>query len=151
MPRNRSGSKARDAAADPGRPRAASQRQLRVGEELRHVIARLLERGVLHDPAVAGFSFTVTEVRVSPDLKNATAFVTPLGGEGGAAAVKALNHAAPHLRALIGHEMRLRHTPRLGFVLDTSFDQATRIDRILRDIHQDEPGGPEAAEDDDGA
>jgi ribosome-binding factor A len=114
--------------------RGASQRQLRVGEELRHVIARLLERGALRDPALAMLSITVTEVRVSPDLKNATAFVTPLGGQGGAAAVRALNHASAHLRGLVAAEVRLRHAPRLSFVLDTSFDHASRIDRILRAI-----------------
>lgn len=135
MPRSRSGKSGRTASLgrDAG-PQGASQRQLRVGEELRHVVARLLERGVLRDPAVAGRSFTVTEVRVSPDMKNATAFVTPLGGEGGAEAVKALNHAAPHLRSLMAHEVRLRHTPRLSFLLDTSFDHATRIDRLLREV-----------------
>lgn len=118
----------------PSSGRGASQRQLRVGEELRHVIARLLERGALRDPALAMVSITVTEVRVSPDLKNATAFVTPLGGQGGAAAVRALNHASAHLRGLVAAEVRLRHAPRLSFVLDTSFDHASRIDRILRAI-----------------
>lgn len=113
-------------------PQGASQRQLRVGEELRHVVARLLERGVLRDPAVAGRSFTVTEVRVSPDMKNATAFVTPLGGEGGAEAVKALNHAAPHLRSLMANEVR-RHTPRLA---SCSIPRSTahRIDQVLRAV-----------------
>jgi ribosome-binding factor A len=107
------------------------QRQLRVGEELRHVLARLIERGALDDPALSGLSITVTEVRVSPDLKNATAFVVPLGGQGGAGAVKALNHAQAYLRGLVAGEMRLRFAPRLTFALDTSFDNASRIERIL--------------------
>ena len=64
-----------------GRAKAPSQRQLRVGEELRHVLAQVLDRGELHDPAVQGTPITVTEVRASPDLKNATAFVVPLGGD----------------------------------------------------------------------
>lgn len=145
MPRSRSGKSSRDR----DQLRGASQRQLRVGEEMRHVIARLLERGVLRDPAVAGRSYTVTEVRVSPDMKNATAFVTPLGGEGGAEAVKALNHAAPHLRGLVAHEMQLRHAPRIGFELDTSFDNASRIDRLLREVA---PAAPVSEKDeDDGA
>ncbi|MGQ0677781.1 MAG: 30S ribosome-binding factor RbfA [Rhodospirillales bacterium] len=113
---------------------APGQRQLRVGEELRHVLARLFERGALNDPALSGVSITVTEVRVSPDLKNATAFVVPLGGGGGAETVKALNHAQAYLRGLAAGEMRLRHAPRLGFVLDTSFDNASRIERILGEI-----------------
>lgn len=144
MSRSRSGKSGRASLGRDAGPQGASQRQLRVGEELRHVVARLLERGVLRDPAVAGRSFTVTEVRVSPDMKNATAFVTPLGGEGGAEAVKALNHAAPHLRSLMAHEVRLRHTPRLSFLLDTSFDHASRIDRLLREVAPPEDG-PEAA------
>ncbi len=118
----------RTASAPPG------QRQLRVGEELRHVIARLLERGALSDPALSGLPITVTEVRVSPDLKNATAFVVPLGGKGGAEAVKALNHAQAYLRGLVAGEIRLRNAPRLKFVLDTSFDNASRIERILSEV-----------------
>lgn len=124
----------------PTSERGAGQRPLRVGEELRHVLAHLLERGVLRDPALAGRSITVTEVRVSPDLKNATAFVTPLGGAGGAEAVKALNHAAVHLRGQVGAAVRLRYTPKLRFVLDTSFDNASRIERVLKEIAPGEDG-----------
>jgi ribosome-binding factor A len=113
---------------------APGQRQLRVGEELRHVLARLIERGALRDPALNGLPITVTEVRVSPDLKNATAFVVPLGGKGGAEAVKALNHAQAYLRGLVAGEMRLRFVPRLAFALDTSFDNASRIERILGEL-----------------
>ena len=113
--------------------RGASQRQLRVGEELRHALARLIERGVLRDPALVGRSITVSEVRVSPDLKNATAFVTPL-------AVKALNRAAAHLRGLVAGEVRLRHAPRIAFLLDTSFDNASRIERALKEIAPREGG-----------
>ncbi|MCC7048453.1 MAG: 30S ribosome-binding factor RbfA [Alphaproteobacteria bacterium] len=122
------------------RESGASQRPLRVGEELRHALAHLLERGVLRDPALAGLSITVTEVRVSPDLKNATAFVTPLGGAGGTAAVKALNHASAHLRGLVATAVRLRYTPRLRFMLDTSFDNASRIERVLKEIAPGEDG-----------
>ena len=80
--------------------RPPSQRQLRVGEEIRHVIARILARGDLRDPILAAANFTVTEVRVSPDIKNATAFVVPLGGGEMAGAVSALNGAASFLRGV---------------------------------------------------
>jgi ribosome-binding factor A len=123
----------------------SGQRPLRVGEELRHVLARLIERGALRDPALSGRSITVTEVRVSPDLKNATAFVVPLGGAGGAEAVKALNHARAYLRGLVAGEMRLRFAPRLAFALDTSFDNASRIERVLGEIAATGRGGKDVA------
>ena len=111
--------------------RPASQRQLRVGEELRHVLARILARGELRDPALAEQTLTVTEVRVSPDLKNATAFVVPLGGRGLEDSIAALNKAANFLRGQVGREMTLRHVPRLEFLADRSFDEASRVERIL--------------------
>ena len=104
---------------------------MRVGEEMRHVLARLLARGDLRDPALAGQALTVTEVRVSPDLKNATAFVVPLGGAGMEDRVAALNRAAGFLRGQLGREMTLRHVPRLAFAADRSFDQAGRVEAIL--------------------
>lgn len=144
-----------------GEPRGRSQRQLRVGEVMRHVIARMLERGEAHDPGLAGVSITVTEVRVSPDLRNATAFVMPLGGVGGdgddampgATLVETLNHAAPFFRRRLGEEIDLRRLPNLHFELDSSFDNATRIENLLRtpavsadlatDRHDDPDGDPE--------
>jgi len=111
--------------------RPASQRQLRVGEELRHVLARILARGELRDPALTNQTLTVTEVRVSPDLKNATAFVVPLGGRGLEDSIAALNKAANFLRGQVGREMTLRHVPRLEFLADRSFDEASRVERIL--------------------
>ncbi len=135
-------SKTSASRAAAARPAGASQRQLRVGEELRHAIARLLERGELHDPDLAGRSITVTEVRVSPDLKNATVFVMPLGGRGEAEALAALKRAQPYIRGLVAHEVRLRFAPRFSFVLDQSFDQAGRIETILRDIAPDGAGEP---------
>ena len=108
-----------------------SQRQLRVGEELRHALAQLLARGGLRDPQLADANLTVTEVRVSPDLKNATAFVVPLGGGDPAPVIAALNHAAGFLRSQLGQEVELRHTPRLSFQADLSFDEAARISAIL--------------------
>ncbi|TCS65060.1 30S ribosome-binding factor RbfA [Varunaivibrio sulfuroxidans] len=115
-----------------GRP--PSQRQLRVGEELRHALAWIVERGELRDPALSGVSLTITEVRVSPDLKNATAFVTPLGG-GDATAVHdvldALRRAGPFLRHEAAKRMQLRYMPKFNFEPDTSFDEAGRIGALL--------------------
>ena len=110
--------------------RAPTQRQLRVGEEIRHTLAMAFERGEVHDPALAGRSLTVTEVRISPDLRNATAFVLPLEGEA-APMVEALNRAAAYLRGQLARAVKLRYLPSVNFVHDVSFDEATRIDRIM--------------------
>jgi ribosome-binding factor A len=113
--------------------RAPSQRQLRVGEELRHALARILGRGDLGDPALDGVPVTVTEVRMSPDLRAATAFVTPFGGGDATEVVKALNRAGGYFRGQIAHEVKLRLTPSVRFTADLSFDQATRVERLLHD------------------
>jgi ribosome-binding factor A len=109
-----------------------SQRQLRVGEELRHRLAALFEREIFADPHLTGQSITVTEVRVSPDLANATAFVTPLGGRDMDEVVRALNRAAGYLRHLVAQDLELRLAPRLSFEADRSFDAASRVEEILR-------------------
>ena len=111
--------------------KAASQRQLRVGEELRHGLARVLARGGFRDPALSSLNVTVTEVRMSPDLKNATAFVVPLGGAGLEEAVAALNRAAGLFRTQVAREVRLRHAPRISFEADRSFDNAYKMSEIL--------------------
>ena len=85
-----------------------TQRQLRVGEEIRHALAGLITRGELHDPALFDVPLTVTEVRLTPDLKAATAFVMPLGGAGIEEVLAGLKRAAPWLRGRIGREVRLR-------------------------------------------
>lgn len=113
-----------------GKPR--SQRQLRVGEEIRHILARIFERGELHDPDLVGVVLTVTEVRVSPDLKAATAFVIKLGGGDMTGLLAALKRAAPHLRHELAHALRLKFAPVLSFQNDHSFDEASRIDALLR-------------------
>ena len=113
---------------------APSQRQLRVGEEIRHALARILARGGLRDPELAAANITVTEVRVSPDLKNATAFVSPFGGGDAAALAKACARAAGFFRAQLGRELSLRHVPTVGFLPDTSFERAERIDRLLHSV-----------------
>ena len=109
-----------------------SQRQLRVGEALRHALSGILDRGKLRNPALRNVSITVTEVRTSPDLKNATAFVMPLGGEAADEIVEALGKATPYLRGAVAREVELRHVPRLQFEVDRSFGQADHIDTLLR-------------------
>jgi len=132
------------------RLKTPGQRQLRVGEEIRHSLARMLGQGgldALDDPALFGKAFTVTEVRLSPDLRNATAFVVPFGaavhlaetGPGAAAAagtgvlLGALNRAAGYFRGRLGHEIDMRYIPRLLFRFDESFAQASRIEALLGD------------------
>ncbi len=115
-----------------GELKTPSQRQLRVGEELRHALAHLLERGEVRDPGLAGMPVTVTEVRVSPDMRNATAFIMPLGGAGDAAAVDALMRARGYLRRRVADSVRLRTMPQFTFLLDPSFDEADHIEALLR-------------------
>ena len=115
-----------------GKGKPPSQRQLRVGEEMRHVLADILGRGMLRDPALAGRSITVSEIRVSPDMRNATAFVMPLGGEDATAIVTALNRASAFLRGEVSRHMMLRYMPALHFTVDTLFDEAQRIDSLFR-------------------
>ena len=115
-----------------GESKAPSQRQLRVGEELRHALAWILERGEIRDPGLGGAAITVTEVRISPDLGNATAFVMPLGGDHVPSVVEALNRAAPFVRRQLGKAVKLKRLPVLDFVADTSFDKAGRIESLLK-------------------
>ena len=122
-----------------------SQRQLRVGEMLRHAMVEVLARAHLHDPELEAARITVTAVTVSPDLKNATVYCTTLGGRSDDTAIAALNRSARFLRGELGHRISLRYTPTLRFERDTSFDEADRIDAILRspkvaqDLGADEP------------
>ena len=112
--------------------RTPSQRQLRVGEEIRHALAWILERGEVRDPRLADVSITVTEVRLGPDLRNATVFVVPLGGGDGASVVGALDNVKPFLRRRIAQEVRLKYVPGLTFVADISFDRADHVRHLLR-------------------
>ena len=119
---------------------APSQRQLRVGEELRHALAWILERGEVRDPGLQGISVTVTEVQVSPDLRHATAYVLPLGGGADTEqAVQALTRASPFLRRRMADAVRLRFVPSLAFSADNAFARATRIEDLLR---QSAPAAP---------
>ena len=125
--------KSRDRAPEArGSARPPSQRQLRVGEELRHALSEIFARGELRDPDLMGRSLTVTEVRASPDLRNVTAYVTPLGGGADQAFLAALARTAPFLRARMAEMVPLRYTPKLFFAIDTSFDAARRIEEVLR-------------------
>ena len=112
--------------------RGHSQRQLRVGEELRHLLSALFERGNMRDPELRAASITVTAVDVSPDLRNATAFVMPLGGTDEARLLAAMRRAAPWFRARVGEQAGLRYAPEIRFELDRSFDEADRIGALLR-------------------
>jgi ribosome-binding factor A len=112
--------------------RTPGQRQLRVGEEIRHLLADLLERGNMRDPDLREASITVTSVDVSPDLRNATAFVMPLGGHDAKRLLAAMRRAAPWFRARVGERAGLRHAPEIRFELDLTFDEADRIDTLLR-------------------
>ncbi len=109
------------------------QRQLRVGEQLRHLMAEVLQRGHFRDPDLMEPSkITITAVEVSPDLKHATAWVMPLGGINRDNILDALNRAAGYFRTEVAQKINLRYTPRIKFVLDTSFDYADKIDGLLR-------------------
>jgi len=108
-----------------------SPRQLRVGEEVRHGLARILERAELRDPALSDVTVTVTEVRMSPDLRHATVFVMPLAGKDAPQVLGGLKRGAPYLRGLIAREVKLRFSPTLSFQLDNSFDHANRISELL--------------------
>jgi ribosome-binding factor A len=131
--------------------REPSQRQLRVGEELRHALAQVLQRGELRDPALKDVTVTVTEVRVSPDLKNATAYVMPLGGRNGAAVIEGLMRSAGFLRGQLARAVPLRFSPSLAFALDMSFDHASRINELLHRPEVRRDLGEAADEEDDGS
>ena len=111
-----------------------SQRQLRVGEEIRHVLAGILMRGDVPWPQdFKAPVVTVTEVQVSPDLKNATAFIMPLGGEKLAETVRIMNDHAKYYRHEMAQQIELRYAPKLNFKADNSFTYAQHIDNILHD------------------
>lgn len=112
-------------------PPERSQRQLRVGEEVRHALARLLRPGELRDPALFDANVTVTEVQVSPDLRNATAFVMPLAGANVADIIAGLRRSAPYLKGQVAKLVRLPRVPSLSFELDRAFDSADRISALL--------------------
>jgi len=126
--------------------KSPSQRQLRVGEMLRHALSGILARGEVSDPALEAVSITVTQVKPSGDMRHATVFVEPLGGQHAKEVVEALNRHKGFIRGLMGREIALKFTPELRFVEDESFAEAEKIEallkseRVRRDLKaQDEP------------
>ena len=113
-------------------PLAPSQRQLRVAEEVRHALSAIFAREEFRDPDLHDLRVTVTEVRASPDLKHASAFVLPLGGGDAKEIVAALRRARGFLRSEVARRVELRHAPELHFELDRSFDEGARLEALLR-------------------
>ncbi len=108
-----------------------SQRQLKVGELLRHALSKLFAHGEI--PYLEHLSITVSEVRISPDMKNATAYIYPLGGQDAEHLVPVLKEYAGFIRTYLAKEVYMRHAPRTSFKIDTSFEKAAKIDNLLRD------------------
>ena len=109
-----------------------SQRQLRVGEEIRNALALIFAHGETHNPVIDDSSITVSEVRISPDLKNATAYVMPLAGGNKQAVLEALKDNASRLRGMVTRKIVLRTSPKIMFKLDESFEVANRINVLLQ-------------------
>ena len=129
-----------------GAAEGPSQRQLRVAEEIRHVLAMLFERGDFRDPGLATARITVTEVRASPDLKHMTAFVSGLGKNVPPEQFAALKRAAPVLRQQVAKQVRQRYAPDIHFQPDTALDYAMKIDAAMRQPEVARDLGPRPAE-----
>ncbi|HYD15245.1 MAG TPA: 30S ribosome-binding factor RbfA [Hyphomicrobium sp.] len=108
-----------------------TQRQLRVGELIRHKLAEMLARGEIYDDVLASHVTTITEVRMSPDLRLATAYVMPLGGKDTAIVIEALNRNSKFIRGEIAHAVDLRVAPEVRFREDETFEEVNRIDQLL--------------------
>jgi ribosome-binding factor A len=109
-----------------------SQRQLRVGELIRHELAEMLSRGDIHDPVVEAHMITVPEVRMSPDLRLATIYIMPLGGRDEKEVLEALDRNKKYVRGEIARRVNLKFAPDIRFRLDERFDEAERIEKLLR-------------------
>ena len=112
-------------------PSGGSQRQLRVGELVRHALADMLARGDVHDPVIEGHLITVPEVRMSPDLRLATIYLMPMGGRDAEAVVTAFERHKKFLRAEIARRINLKFAPDIRFRVDERFAEAERIDKLL--------------------
>jgi ribosome-binding factor A len=110
----------------------SSQRQLRVGELVRHELADMLSRGDIHDPVIEAHMITVPEVRMSPDLRLATIYVMPLGGRDAKDVVAALERNKRYVRGEIARRVNLKFAPEIRFRVDERFDEAERIEKLLR-------------------
>ena len=120
-----------------------SQRQLRVGEMLRHAVSEILTRGEVRDPELEGVSVTVTQAKPSPDMRHAVIYCEPLGGRNAERVIAALNRHRGFIRGLLGHMIRLKFTPDLRFVEDQSFAEAEKIETILKSARVRRDLGPE--------
>jgi ribosome-binding factor A len=114
-------------------PQEASVRTLRVGEQVRHVLSEILSRGEVHDDVLARHMISVTEVRMSPDLRHATVFVKPLLGKDEEAVLKALRQNTAFLQREVAHRIQNKYAAKLKFLADESFDEGSHIDQLLRD------------------
>jgi ribosome-binding factor A len=123
-----------------------SVRLLRVGEQVRHILSEILQRGDVHDDVLASHMVSVTEVRMSPDLRHATVFVKPLLGEDEEKVLKALRTNTAYLQREVAARVKMKYAARLKFLPDESFDEGTRIDKLLRapkvarDLGEDDNG-----------
>ena len=119
--------------------KAPSQRQLRAGELIRHALAEILTRGEVHDPVIENHVITVPEVRVTPDLRLATVYVMPLGGRDESEVLSALERNKRFLRGELAHRVKMKFAPEIRFRIDERFDEAERIDKLLRmpDVRRD--------------
>jgi ribosome-binding factor A len=114
-------------------PETRSVRLLRVGEQVRHILSEILARGDVHDAVLEKHLVSITEVRMSPDLRHATVFVKPLLGKDEDIVVKALRTNTAYLQSEVARRVNLKYAAKLKFLIDESFDEGTRIDRLLRD------------------
>jgi ribosome-binding factor A len=140
----------RDRSSAPERgPRGGpTQRQLRVGESLRHALADVLRRGDIRDPDLAGVSVTITQVKPSPDMRHATVFCEPLGGQNAKVIIAALNRHKGFLRGEMGRLIALKFTPELRFIEDESFAEAQKIETLLKSSRvQQDLAAPDEEED----
>lgn len=132
--------------------KAPGQRQLRVGERIRHILAEILMDGNFHDPALAQSRLiTITAVDIGPDLQHANAYIMPLGGRNAEEILKALNRAAGFFRSEMAGKLELRYTPKISFRIDNSFEESDRISRLLNqeNVRKDLDREMDAAEDGD--
>ena len=128
-----------------------SQRQLRVGEMLRHALSDILRRNEIHDPELDGVSVTITQVKPSPDMRYATVYCAPLGGQNAGPIIAALNRHKGFMRGEMGHMITTKFTPDLRFVEDQSFAEAEKIENLLKspEVQRDLVSPQDGSETDD--
>ena len=124
-------------------PEGRSVRLLRVGEQVRHVLSEILQRGDVHDDVLASHPVSITEVRMSPDLRHATVFVKPLLGQDEEAVLKALRTNTAYLQREVAGRVQTKYAAKLKFLADESFDEGSHIDQLLRTDHHAQENGKE--------